>query len=460
MVPEDLGITVETIFCAPERTEKTCLPIDGFRPNAQPPIVLERNHFYFYQLFRFRVTGGDGLIVHRPAASFKRAIQADANESIELYFLEAYPAVTLHLRSAPTRRRCRTTSACSRRCRTDYKDQPLFMYRLITTKPLAPGPGVVAVEYDDIHRPVDKIVISTGTCRKKEPGRCDPHRIFPKLLFKFLQTLIRKQHLFGPDVELSAKFFDTYKGIFFETDLYTNPNRPNTRYTVVSADPAQLRAEITDDDGFRCRIELTVDPTVGGIDWTTVTDLTGLSPVPESADTQLFTADIIVMVQGTLQSVRVRGRSCYPMLVCQDQTPTGGVGHVGAFLTELVAANRLARPAGTLRGGDTRAFGAMVGLPEPPAAVRIVTSVEPGAGAELRAVLNPGDRMETQVVIRGADATERRPVRSHSHVPGHPRDQRRARPPRPVGGCAASARRRTHARGHARRDRRQRPLGA
>lgn len=401
LVPEDLGITVEEIFCAPERTEKTCLPIDGFRPFAQTPIVLERNRFYFYQLFRFRVTGGDGQIVQRPAAGFKRAIQADANESIELYFLEAYPAVTLHLAV------CAITAQVSYYERVlapmpvGHKDQPLFMYRLITTKPLQAGPGVVAIEYDDIHRPVDKIVISTGTCKKSDPPRCEPHRIFPKLMFKFLQTLIREKHLFGPEVELSAKFFETYKGIFFETDLYTNPNRPNTRYTVTSMQGPELRAEITDDDGFRCLLELTVDPAVGGIDWTLVTDLTALSAIPASGDTRAFTADIMVMGPGGLETVHVRGRSCYPMLVCPEPVP-GGFGHVGAFLNELVAANQFARPMSRLKGSDTRAFSTMVGLPEPLHALRIVTSAGPGAEGELSAVVNPGDRMQTEVAIRGA----------------------------------------------------------
>ena len=35
--------------------------------------------------------------------------------------------------------------------------------------------------------------------KKVDPPRCEPHRVFPKLLFKFLQTLIRERHLFGPE---------------------------------------------------------------------------------------------------------------------------------------------------------------------------------------------------------------------------------------------------------------------
>ena len=398
VVPEDLGITVETVFCAPERTEEVCYPIDGFRPHVPAPIVLERNRFYFYN-FRFRVTGGDGLVVQRPAASFRRAIQAEANESIELYFLEAYAGITLTLAV------CSNTADVSYYERVlapvpkGYKDLPVFMYRLIATKAVPASQGLVEVTYDDVNRPVDKVVISTGTCRKRDPGQCEPHRIFPKLLFAFLQQLIRSEHLTGPDVALSAEFFETYKGVFFETDLYTNPNRPNTRYTVVAIDFAQLRAEITDDDGFRCLLELSVDPEVGGVDWTTVTGITALTPVPASADTRLFTADLTATVEGASRTIRVQGRSCYPMLVC-PKPPVHGVDHVGAFLDELVAANRLARPLTTLRGDETRAFGTMIGAAEPPPAVRVVTAVEPGSGAELHAVIDPGGRAETHLAIR------------------------------------------------------------
>ncbi len=403
VVPEDLGITVEEIFCAPERTEKVCLPIDGFRPFASTPIVLNRNQFHFYQLFRFRVTGGDGQIVQRPVPSFKRAVQAEANESIELYFVEAFPAVTLHLVVCATTAEIAYYERVLAPLPKGYKDQPLFMYRLISAKPLTGGPGVIAIEYDDIDRPVDKIVIATGSCKKVDPPRCEPHRVFPKLMFKFLQTLIREQHLFGPEVELSAQFFDTYKEVFFETDLYTNPNRPNTRYTVISALPPELRAEITDDDGFRCRLELTIDPAAGGVDWTLVQDLTALAPVPESGDTGAFTAEILVMGSGGVETVRVRGRCCYPMLICQNPLP-GSLGHVGTFLNELVAANRLARPISTLKGSETTAFSTMVGASEPLSALRLVTSAVPGSQTELCAVVNPGDRFQTEIAIRGADA--------------------------------------------------------
>ncbi len=180
---------------------------------------------------------------------------------------------------------------------------------------------------------------------------------------------------------------------------------------MVSAIPDRLRAELTDDAGFRCFLELNVDPGFGGLDWTQVEDLTGLFPLPESGDPQLFKAEIEAVVDGQRQGVVLWGRSCYPMLVCPTKEP-GGLEHVGAFLAELVAAAWLARPASTLRGGETQAFAAMVGLAAPPPALRIVSSAEPGAAAELRAVIHPGDRLETQVEIRGPLAKTRSPCPS------------------------------------------------
>jgi hypothetical protein len=404
IVPEDLSITVETIFCAPERTEKTCLPIDGFRPDWPTPINLPRNSFHFYQLFRFRVTGGDGRIVVEPAPPSKRAIEAGTGEAIELYFLEAYPTITLHLAICSETAEVAYYERVLAPVAEGYRDLPRFMYRLIERRPLAAGPGVVEVEYDEIARPVDKIVVSTGTCRKQEPGHCETDSVLVRLLRQFLQILIRARHLVGPEVALSAEHYSLYKGIFFETELYDDPTRPNTRYTVVAVEPARLRAEITDDAGFRCTLELEIDPAVGGIDWSKAEDLISLEALPASSDPHTFTAQIVAIVDGKPREVRVTGRSCYPLLDCPK--PPSGFEKVAAFLAELAGANRLARPASTLRGSETRAFAEMVGLGTPPAALRMTSSGE-AAGPELYAVFAFGETGTTELLLRSPAGKER-----------------------------------------------------
>jgi hypothetical protein len=397
VVPEDLGITVEEIFCAPERKEEICLVLDGFRPADAVPIVLERNRFYFYQLFRFRVTGGDGAVVQRPAGTFKRAVQSQANEAIEIYFIEAYPRVTLHMRV------CSETAVVSYYERVlapmpaGYKDIPLYMYRLISSKVLDADDDVVTVDYEDLHRPVDKVVIANGPCQKRDPPQCQPDRVYPTLLLRFVRTLIRNKHLCGPVVELSAEFFETYKGIFFETPLYGNPNRPHTRYTVTSRNPAQLNAEITDDAGFRCRLELSADPAVGGLDWAAVTDLASLLSLPDSADLYLFTAELTALVGGNVQSVRVTGHSCYPMLDCKDSRPPGGLGHLGTFLTELASMGALERPLTTLSGDHTKTFAQMLGVTDATTSVRIMSATGTG---EWHIAMAPDQRMQSALTIR------------------------------------------------------------
>jgi hypothetical protein len=358
VVPEELGITVETIFCAPEKIEKICAMMDDWRPFDSTPINLTRNQFYFNQLYRFRVTGGDGKVITRPAASLKNAVQAEANEAVELYFTEGFPVITLHMAV------CTDTADISYYERKlaplphDYNDQPVYIYRLIKTVTMPRTQGLKEVNYEDLSRPVDKIVIRTGNCKPRDPKQCEPtSEPYLKLLFVFLQTLIENKHLAGPELGLAESYADIYRGVFFETELYPKQNYPNTRYTVTARTYSRLYVEITDDEGFHCFIELEVAPEIGGINWDQVVGIRDFNSVPGSGDPTLFAAELVVIINDKKTTVPVTGHSCYQLLNCpREGSGTAGINGVRDFLNALAAKNRLVQPLVNLDDNETELF--------------------------------------------------------------------------------------------------------
>ena len=402
LVPEDLGIDVEYIFCAPERIEKICVMLDTWRPFDQTPITLLRNGFYFHELYRFRITGGAGEVIVRPAGSLKRAARIEANECIELYFVEAYPSITLHLSV------CSDTAEVSYYERVlapeppGYQDQPHYLFQLVRTDTIPRSSGLTEVLYDDLDRPVDKIVVSTGSCKRRDPKACEPSRLpYLKLLAEFLHTLIVKGHLAGPEIGLANEYFKTYDGVFFGTKLYTNKDHPNTCYSVTSRSYTRLYATLTDDEGYRCYIEMTVDPRQGGIDWSLVRDIRNIEAVPSSGDETLFIAELLVIRNGKETWINVTGHSCYPLLVCPKNEIKGtDITSLTALLNAMANANRLTQPLISLNDQESALYAGAFKITEtgsrsaqPIAGLKMLVQQDPERGQGVELLLFRGSDM-------------------------------------------------------------------
>jgi hypothetical protein len=380
LVAEDLGITTESIFCAPEPIAATCTDFDGFRPVVEEPVPLVVGREVFHQQQQFRLTRGVGRVVSQPSAGHTRALRLDAGSVLEVFLVEPAVSVRLQLRAG-------TDSALVR----FYRRQPLpparpglaerYRYALVATLPVAAGAAATEVRYDDLSQPVDRVVVEVGECRADAPLVCDTEvTVQARDLERFLDTLVRRGGLLSGAFELSSCDRSDWEGIFFHTALYGAPNDPAFfRYSLESVSLAALHGRITDWQGFSCDLELASLDGVTAVDWPRLAGVHGLRADPEgrvAGNNYTFLVDADLADGRT--HVTLRGRSCYPIVLCEypDGLPVGDLTSealaLGELLALLAAGNRLVQPRLALAAGEvalydrafgTRDAGAAAGVP-------------------------------------------------------------------------------------------------
>ncbi len=324
--PEDLGISVETIFCAPDPIAKTCITFDTWRPWDQTPILTPRNQFFFNQKFRFRVVGGDGDVVNRPLSTYQRALRSEINESIELYFIESFPCISLHVRTCSPTALVKYYERVLDPMPAGWNDAPRYSYRLVETRSIVGNGQLLEISYDQLQRPIDKIVIQTGTCKpRKDIGNCLPTLIFEKEILKnFIERLIKMQHIAQQNVNLLDDEYRSYTGVFFETPLYPfDLTGQHTRYTVVEKTPRILKALISDDQHYQCPINFEVDETELGILWENIVSLIAFEIDKEAlhnGSNTCFTMLVLVREGKKERKVVIKGCSCHVLYTCGKAT--------------------------------------------------------------------------------------------------------------------------------------------
>ncbi len=361
-VPEDSGITSESIFCAPDPIAETCTNFNDFGAPKEIVTLRERRRFFHHQ-FQFRVTGADGHVLDQAWGDFERAVRVDAVSALEIFLTE--PAVLVRLKAQAS-----TDHAAVRYYRREAlppspNGLDAYDYVLVATRGIPRG-APVEVLYEDIQEPVDKIVVEAGACSVGPPLVCDP-TLTPAArdLERFLALLVDRGEHTSARAELLVHDYQVWDGAFFESTLHAAPVTPDFyRYSLVSSTGTELHGRLTDWQGFTCLIDLTLIEGARAIDWVHLTVLRNLR-----ADSQkvagmnyTFLIDGEVLTSKGRQRVTFRGRSCYPISRCAySGVPTPGpvtaeAEALGGLLDYLAANNRLAQPRLKLSPQETDLF--------------------------------------------------------------------------------------------------------
>ncbi len=443
-VLEDSGITVESIFCAPDPIRPTCVRFNDLVPNGKPPVVLPEGQRFFHHPFQIRFTGGSGSVVDHPPDGDGPAVWVDAGTTIELFPVE--PSVSVHLT---------LTIGTDTATVSFYQQVPVppprpgldptqFGYVLTVTKPVKRG-AAVDVGYDDISQPVHKIVISAGETSVYPPLICDTAvSAEGRDLERFLDALIRRgEHLSlnavlcaGEHGDWDGGVGDTSPPIRWSPPHRSPPHRsppygsprhgsppfgsppygwspPLTSppfgqdcvlYNLLSFSDTELHAIITDGRGRPCPLDLTLIAGTISIDWNQVArvyDLRIDSAPPVAGANRTFLIDAEVVTPAGTKRVTLRGRSCHPIIRCEvaaNSLPgpvTGAAQALGELLEILAAANRLVQPRVKLSPEEIAVFDRAFPRPGgvPPGETRkvwLTATVVPGPPVRIEVTFQDG----------------------------------------------------------------------
>jgi hypothetical protein len=368
VVLEDSGITVESIFCNPDPIPKICIAFDTWRPQSAVPIALEEGRTYFHEKFQFRITGGPGEVMNAPFNGLTRAVRIDTGEAIELYFVEGYVNVTLHIRN------CAATATVEyyKRIEIPGRDQPQFGYQLIETRSPAVGNNqMLEIDYFNLTEPVDKVIIRTGSCRPKEPLSCTIDYRMLERVTNLLNQMIRLGHLTERYVPMSEKYYEQYDNYFFNTELYPYNWEPSdVVYSASEDSTGTLMGTFSDSFGYSCGLKLERTTSDPWFSWSDLISIYSLRPDPDhqqNGPNGCFIAEAQVLVGNDIVTTQVKGCTCYPITICKEEPLPGGEPlpaseKMDSLLKDLVATARLVQPLTVLTAAETQTVIDLLGL--------------------------------------------------------------------------------------------------
>lgn len=329
-IPENSGITSESIFCEEAQREKSCVHFDNYpvNPEAVSPIVnfVNWNELYFFEKFAFKLKGiNKSTVIKNTGLSHlghNVALIIENGQSLEVTFTEPMAEVDFIL----------STTALSITIEY-YKfvveptvDDPLNVveYKLeyedtFTAVQLAEEQG-----YSDGANPIDKLIIITNECSQTGQGQltCDSEITDQaKQLEVFLDTLAINNQLTTSSFNILPTNEPLYDGAFLNTILYNEDKKPNqVSYTITSLGGKKLKFTVADLYGYSCNFELNSQ---NNIDWTKVRRLKNLRPDPSNlvnGVNSLFLIDAEMHPSGTVTLTGTT--SCYTITNCGYQCQT------------------------------------------------------------------------------------------------------------------------------------------
>jgi hypothetical protein len=162
-VPENSGITTQTVFCPATPIAEQCLRVDDFEGID----VLTAGRRYAVQSVQGRVTGADGHVARFPNPfGLARGVALAPASRLEIFFPQAAAKVTLRLATLADN----VTLLYQRRRQigVDSSAQPLFDYLTVKQQLVDAVNLLEPVRYDAAGAPIDKVVIVAGPCDCKD----------------------------------------------------------------------------------------------------------------------------------------------------------------------------------------------------------------------------------------------------------------------------------------------------
>jgi hypothetical protein len=332
ILPEDFGVTDETIFCPEEPISKTCI---NFNDERQVPAIITSDEYLFYKDILFQIVGQDGTIVSNPYLTFPNALSIKGGDTLEIYFKEPIANISIVLQSmAPT-----TTVDFFARTSTapaTLNDLPSFSYDLIDsgTYTQAQLNSPVEFDYTDFaNTPVEKIIITAGLCEPIPQGStlyCTASVTAEGTqLQTFLNALITNRHLLPSPkaIPLFPNFAKEYNKIFFNTVLYNKPLGVRDTVILTSTYPTVkvLNLNLADNTGYDCTATLTYPGNDPNFSFAGIIEFFNIRPNPAGmveGDNYMFLVDVTVSTATGKLTFTLQGVSCYRMGECSRECST------------------------------------------------------------------------------------------------------------------------------------------
>lgn len=211
-IPENNGITSESIFCVEEPRSKICVNFATFRgkrlgtessvdeydlstpvvpesaqttnyPNSNLLYPINEEQLYFFKEFTFKVVGGDAEVIQTGFTHLgnNKAIAINGQESLEIFFNEPVVCIDFKLFSY-----AQSVIVEYYRYQVDQSQPGITVIeQLITTDIFSPADLQSTVTYLDPANPVDKLIIKQGECKPSngneisvsQPARHNENRV-------------------------------------------------------------------------------------------------------------------------------------------------------------------------------------------------------------------------------------------------------------------------------------------
>jgi hypothetical protein len=354
LVVEDLGITVDEIFCGPDPIEKCCVNFDTIEIPGQEmgSNTIPEDQLIFHEKFLFRVLGSDGAIINRPFQGCANAVQVDEGGSFELIFDEPQACVTLKMQTFTDGA---TVSAFRRveiEKETGDHTEPDYEFELIgsaTVLPIHDG----TLNYESPDNPIDRIVIEAGTCKPKGDLLCDDTITQEGMdLLTFLDTLAERKQLVQ-NVKLEA---EPYNVVFGQSSLYEVPagcENPTPLWIPISSSNINLLVHIFDRCDFDCELELNLPKADDRFSFGEIRGFSNLRPDPELLQEGENFCFLIDAEMSDGRTVTLKGCACWNIINCElvggdpklvlDETRTAEADAFEGFIKTLAANNDLTK---------------------------------------------------------------------------------------------------------------------
>jgi hypothetical protein len=159
-VPENSGVTTETIFCPDTPVAEQCFTVDDL-PNLKTMTAGQR---YVFGEVQVRVTGKDGQVIpFLNSFGLTNGLALEPGSQLEIFFPEATGRVKLRLATLADN----LTVLYQKRWQAgeSSSQQPVYSYVTIKQDALNAVSLLQPVVYDAIDAPIHKLVIVAGDCK-------------------------------------------------------------------------------------------------------------------------------------------------------------------------------------------------------------------------------------------------------------------------------------------------------
>ncbi len=357
-IPENNGITSETIFCEEEPREKCCVSISEYLPRRKEERREQTNDFttvdspgklapvdeksdtfsvknlatvtanepHFFKCFTFVMNGQDAAIVQTEMSHLGEsiAIAIQDGDCLEILFPEPVVCIDFTmftLAQSVTVEYYQLVIDPNSPSGLDVIEQQLPHVDVFTATDLN-----AVVQYLDPNNPVDKICIKNGECAEGTtvPELCDAEiTMEAEQLEIFFSTLVSNNDLLTANFQLNDPAHNPiYDGVFMNSPLYQYPGGQEipVNYALTGNTATRIDFVVSDENRYRCTFSLSASKE---LNWANITSMNNLRPDPNNlvvGENYLFLIDA-VMADGTVETLSGK-TTCYNIITCRANCST------------------------------------------------------------------------------------------------------------------------------------------